>query len=204
MSSGRESIEAIPLMRQANGDDDELYDSHAANGALHPTKQRSFLSTGRTISSLSYVACLVAIISFAYNTLSFMNPSQGSKLKLLNENVVQSLRKPSLYLGIDRVPEIKKRLTVESVLAQSHTTTPDSSPNTPHTHNTPSGGSPTGSSDRVINVARVSSLYPDMTFMQDGWVILSNSVSQLESFYLATLRAVGGFLILSLFFRIER
>ncbi|KAK7678726.1 hypothetical protein QCA50_018308 [Cerrena zonata] len=174
------NVEAIPLMQQGEEEDHILEQKHKAHSFNQP---RSSLRS-RLIRALPYLACLVALLSFTLNTLIFARPSQKPKLDVFNGSVVQSLRKPSLYLGIDRVPEIKEMLSLESLFAQGHATATGSLPTETHAH----GGSAVHDTSehpaRSVNIARVNSRYPDLIYPQDGWVVLSEfdrTILQLHS-----------------------
>lgn len=173
--SSRENVEGIPLMRQGEDDDYVSEYGHATS-----SNQQSSHAVRRATSALPYAACLIALLSFVFNALNF---SQNPKLDVFKGSVVHSLRKPSLYLGIDRVPDIKEMLSLETLFTQNHTTATDSSPDIIHSHGSSTGGSPTDNADYSGDVARVNSRYPDLAFPQDGWVILSEHVSTVITSY---------------------
>lgn len=152
--------EAIPLMAQ------EEY-THEFNGgrnasALKDPERPPVKSPWSSSSILLLLACLVTLISLLFNTFTFskswypfMGASPSYKLD------VGKLRRPSLYLGLERVPEINAR----NGNIHKYLSVPSSS--------APSSSSPIG---WPAAVARVSSAYPYFIFPQDGWVFLTEQV----------------------------
>lgn len=103
------------------------------------------------------LACLVTALSFIFNSVTFVRTSRSNSAP--EKLDISKLRRPSLYLGLERVPE----------LLQQHGTSPSSQAGPFSSPSISGAGWPT-------RVARVNSAYPDYVFPQDGWVLLTERV----------------------------
>lgn len=162
--------EAIPLMAP----DEYVHDFHS--GVAH-VSARSFkdqdpvpLAARSSRSTfLLFLACVVTILSLSFNATTLIRTGRP----LQSPQVLDSsnLRRPSLYLGLERVPEIKMQM------GDIHTHVP-----------VPSTGPPNRSQlGWPSQVARVNSDYPYYAFAQDGWVVLTE---QVRSYLSLRLRAL--------------
>ncbi|EMD36961.1 hypothetical protein CERSUDRAFT_95229 [Gelatoporia subvermispora B] len=81
---------------------------------------------------------------------------------------ISTLRRPSLYQGLERVPEIKVQLQIEALRMQGHGTT-SSMEDTPRPTVRPAGSNGV----RASTIARVNSRHPNAHYPEDGWVLLT-------------------------------
>jgi len=131
------------------------------------------LQNARVLLLAIYTALAVSFLSFAFSGLTFLTALGENKLD------TRTLERPSLYLGLEHVPNIKQRL------AQQPIAPPGKAPGSMHGHghqNPPADNDP-----EVIKptaMRRVNSLYPAMSFADDMWVTLTEWDSMLVEFQL--------------------
>ena len=155
------SHEAIPLMTQ----DEYVHDFHRGVSQVHaqPLKleEDPELELVRTRWPRSTIflllACFVTALSLFLNAATFVRSWHPRSNNAPEKLDVSKLRRPSLYLGLERTPEL---LQHQGPISQAlHSNSPSSV----------GAGWP-------ARVARVSSAYPDSVFAQDGWVVLTEQV----------------------------
>ncbi|KAI0342403.1 hypothetical protein BDW22DRAFT_1357743 [Trametopsis cervina] len=152
--------EAIPLIEQLHDDDDVAHtdgdgdyaqareDGRIAGRSKFAYGGVSWLTIA--LCALLFTACLSSILSLAAATYQ-----RRSGLKKLDVN---TLRRPSVYMGLERVPQIQANgLTFGATIPPS---------SDPPVLGKGSEGGPRGT-------VRVSEVYPRMRFVRDGWVVLS-------------------------------
>ncbi|OCH90473.1 hypothetical protein OBBRIDRAFT_594982 [Obba rivulosa] len=173
MSYERLEPEAIPLV-----------DSHddPAWGASQPQPRRAPPSTREpTIERALLVAvCLVSLLSLAWNAVLFSSSSArtagahlqdaaststGARTDRVGVVDAATLRRPSLYQGLERVPEIKVQMQIEALRMQGHSTSA-AEPARPTVR-------PAGGALRASAIARVNSRHPNARYPEDGWVLLT-------------------------------
>lgn len=150
-ASSNEDAEHIPLMGDA---DDPRGDVQQ--------RQRS------DVSKLGYPRLLPLLVlsALATSLLSFMWNGNQLNNRFHRPSIdVPSLRHPSLYIGLDRVPEIKSVLASQQATANS-----DNHHETMPTLSVPIHGRPR-------RIVRVNSDYPGTVYPEDHWVLLSKKVS---------------------------
>lgn len=132
------------------------------NGFAHLFKDEdrpSVKSRWSRSTMLLLLTCLVTLLSLLSNAVTFSRSWDAVKGTNTHKLDVSKLRRPSLYLGLERVPAIKLR--------NGDVHKPVSAPiGLPQN---PSSGWPTA-------VARVNSAHPYFVFPQDGWVFLTEQV----------------------------
>ncbi|EKM56646.1 uncharacterized protein PHACADRAFT_253874 [Phanerochaete carnosa HHB-10118-sp] len=160
------SHEAIPLMTQG----EYVHDSHQPfkleedQEELAPVRHR----WSRSAVFLS-LACFVTAFSLAFNSVTFVRSFRNNGVP--EKLDISKLRRPSLYLGLERVPELLQHGSSSSSQAG-----PLSSPDVS------GAGWPT-------RVARVNSAHPDSVFPQDGWVLLTERDHMIIEFATTPARA---------------
>lgn len=155
--------EGIPLMAP------EEYVNDFDHGIAH-VSARSFKEQGRLPATsrwsksmiLPLLACLVALLSLISNAATFANSWKSALASGIPSKIDASkLRRPGLYLGLERVPAIKlQHGDISQYTARPSTTATDSV----------RMGWPSA-------IARVNSIYPHFTFPLDQWVFLTEQVS---------------------------
>jgi len=116
------------------------------------------------------LACLVTALSLAFNAGTFVR-SWGSRGDSVPDKLdVSKLRRPSLYLGLERVPELLQQQS-------------------PASQGQPLGSPSTAAAGWPTRVARVNSAYPDYVFPQDGWVSLTEQDHTIMEFAAIPTRA---------------
>ncbi|GJE86379.1 hypothetical protein PsYK624_024590 [Phanerochaete sordida] len=150
------SQEGIPLMVR----DEYVHDFHQGVAHVHaqPFKLEDDLDElgpaprrSSRWAILLALACAVTALSLVFNAVTFVRSTSARSSRAAEKLDTSKLRRPSLYLGLERVPE----------LLQEH--------QSPVSHDEPSSA-PAGWPSRV---ARVNSAYPQHAFPQDGWVVLT-------------------------------
>lgn len=163
--------EYVPLMTldNADGDGDE-------EASCPERNHRPGLSKLTTASV--YSALLVSLLAFLASATSFLkvyqlpSPAAGpGGLDLLN-----TLRRPSLYVGLERAPEIKNRLQAERILGAAN---PGMMHGGGHDHgHETAGGEDNGDHAFPTRAVRINSIYPDTpaSSSESGWVLISDWV----------------------------
>ena len=167
-------VEAVPLIADAAERDDhdegedEAYEPKGElkrSGRGEKAGDRSLsLSTILVVSAL--VASLVSLLFSALNLTSTLqgNDTSGDGTVAVSEApkklLVQNLRRPSAYLGMERVPGYR---------SAKHT-----QPQRPH--ESVQVSSKAKGPGVPQEMARVNSRYPSAEFPQDGWVFLTEDV----------------------------
>lgn len=166
--------EAIPLIEHTDGRTlDDLTDAEVQDSLWARKPHNKHLGSPSTwcptkipniLTAATYLLVITtvfsAVIAFA-NVLHKLGPNHTISAPMVD---VRKLRQPSLYLGLERVPEIESNgLTFGSSYnsdnhdADMHMDGPDAM--------------------EPKRVARVSSLHPNTKFRQDGWVFITETVS---------------------------
>lgn len=146
-----QSQEGIPLIAQNDA-------HHVADDGFGPAsnKEHPRVCARSTGSILLLLASVVSLLSLAWNIIALNIDKQYIRPQPRID--VAKLRRPSLYLGLERVQELR--------LAHGHTA-PHSNP--PGESTAPPSGWP-----RVR--ARVNSMYPADVLEHDNWVLLTEHV----------------------------
>jgi hypothetical protein len=163
-----EPQEVIPLMAP----DEYVHDFHS--GVAHVDVQ-SFKNQGHALTRQSrwpkgtifvILTCLVTLLSLFYNTAAFARSwrSSQNQAAAFSKLDVSKLRRPSLYLGLEEVPNILRMLSTDAFGQHTHTPVPSDSAFQNTRPGWPSA------------LARVNSAYPNRDFMQDGWIFLTEQV----------------------------
>lgn len=162
--------EAIPLISQQHTSDESHSDDGFTAKPEHELSSDDELVYGRTrLSSLSLQtilagsALVVSLFSLLWNTFVFSTtlraPSTVSSVVPIKHVDIDALRRPSIYLGLERMPAYRG----------GHNSHGQASPLAVIAGGNGDLGVPTA-------LARVNSRYPDLTFTQDGWVFLTEDV----------------------------
>ena len=172
MAYNQEQVEAIPLIAQDHNqdirDDYRVKSEHDSDDSLPeiPTG-----SKGYSLSTLLLAAAfLLSLVSLTWNAVALASVA-GSKASPSQRIVVDSLRRPSIYLGMERVPGYKNKK--HSKPASGGASMSMSAAPVQATR-VPGPGEPT-------ELARVNMRYPDVVFEQDGWVFLTEDVRRPSS-----------------------
>lgn len=179
---------ALTSYPPTNGDDTEseglLYSNEVNEETKHPLRQASTGSTTvceQLTTLLLFSAFLVSLLSFAttlyiHFARSRSSISTGSYASTYYNIDISNLRKPSQYLGLERVDGSIERLAQElahnGAGGGAHGAT--SSSNGSMTMNPPPS-LPVGPG-RATSIVRVNERFPNATFPRDGWVLLTNEV----------------------------
>ncbi|KAF8888839.1 hypothetical protein BD779DRAFT_1672159 [Infundibulicybe gibba] len=171
MSPELHDTESIPLMNHGEGsaNHDEILvntDTDDWTPAPRTPYRQKPQWYSPLLSTFVFLAFLVSILSTLWTTAQVYSsvPHQGS------ERVnVSSLRRPSIYLGLDRVEDIKISPAVPA---------PQASPSQTHegSHGTPLSGMPRG-------IVRLNSRHPTTSYPPDGWVLLTSQDTALMEFH---------------------
>ncbi|KAI0074952.1 hypothetical protein K474DRAFT_1664862 [Panus rudis PR-1116 ss-1] len=203
MSTGPSSREpeAIPLISQ--GGDQEWVDDFAREdpsntpafgGESHNSKARNESHFGRSSSPLSryllYGAVFISLLSLFCNAIFLLTWKPRSQTRKDNE-LVKSLRRPSQYLGIERVPQLKVALSLESMVAHATAShaghsghgSANDGPMPSRTISLATEPTRSASSSRALREVRVNSLFPDDEFGDDGWITLTAQDRMLLEFH---------------------
>lgn len=168
--------EYIPLMTDDSGMDSGSDGQRSPDDSKEcevPGLQNARVSgkASRILVLAIYTALAISFLSFAFSGLTFLAALRGNVDKL----DTRTLERPSLYLGLERVPVIKKRLD------QKPMAPPGKAPDWLHGHG--HHNPPTNTDPNVIKpsaLRRVSSLYPSMSFADDKWITLTEWVRHLN------------------------
>ncbi len=161
VKKSQDGAEYIPLMTEDSGMDGQSSPDDSKECEVQS------LQNARVLLLAIYTALAVSFLSFAFSGLTFLTALRENKLD------TRTLERPSLYLGLERVPDIKQ------MLAQQPIAHPGKAPDSMHGHghqNPPADIDP-----EVIKptaMRRVNSLYPAMSFADDMWVTLTEWVRQ--------------------------
>lgn len=171
------NAEYVPLMaiEEHENNDVEAEGNIRHDGYKHAMSQNQrvgFLNISSITTVSVYSALAISLVAFFLSSLSFWSFGRPSASSL--EIGPQALRRPSLYLGLERVPEIKVRLDAEALLRP----TPDHSGSGGNGHGGMHENAGTPEVDGMVKPStfvRISRLYPDMNWT-DEKIVLSESV----------------------------
>ena len=141
------------------------FNHEAAHATARSFKEQVPLSASSRWSKsviLPLLACLVTVLSLISNAATFTAGWNSALARGSSSKIDASkLRRPSVYLGLERVPAIKlQHGDISQYTARPSTHTPGSA----------RIGWPSA-------IARVNSVYPHFIFPQDEWVFLTEQVS---------------------------
>ena len=188
-------VEAIPLIADAaeHDRDDDTDEAYSPKSELHDSRREKAGERKLSLSTILVVSAFAAsLVSLLCSTLTLTSTLRGRtgtgstssvpevatvsgrpKSEKLHE-LMQGLRRPSLYLGMERVPgygasrhaSSSQVLGVQANMAMKHPGAPQ-------------------------EMARVNSRFPTLSFAQDGWVLLTEDVrfSPLNPLLLLMLRS---------------
>ena len=157
--------EAIPLIEQAGPDCEDGLNAVSQAKRRPACEVKSWRSAPMlTILTAATGILLVTTILSGIVALTHSLSRKSRDQNNMSRISVTALRRPSLYPGLERVPEIKHNgLTFGSSYKAEKDTMQAGS----------SGVMGVAMSQRL---SRVSSLYPDTKFTQDGWVFVTETV----------------------------
>lgn len=173
--------EYVPLMAyDADAETDKRDFTLSKDGARdHLASERATLTPFASISVAA--AVVISLLAFSLTCLSAAS-------LWANQDIDMDLRHPSLYLGLDRVPEINQKLKVISSIAAQYNPQATPAPAPMHMHSsvpissssTESAGATDFTTIRPSSVQRINSRYPSMSFPSDNWVTVSEMVRYLH------------------------
>ncbi|KII91603.1 hypothetical protein PLICRDRAFT_173429 [Plicaturopsis crispa FD-325 SS-3] len=164
----RGGVEYIPLIGDAASDDGNASTEHINIEEKDSIPQRPTGKRRTVFSTLVTSALVVSILSFA---LSGAQLSSVIRYTHTGPTVdVSALRRPSLYQGLERVPEIKAAMAKEKPMVHMSPPLPSSTSTSAAPASTASG-----STSRPSTIARVDSLHPQTSYPNDGWVLLTDT-----------------------------
>ncbi|KAA1475270.1 hypothetical protein DENSPDRAFT_842014 [Dentipellis sp. KUC8613] len=140
----------------------------------HPKRREGLFDNVTPILIIS--AFLTSLLSFGIALYGLHFRSVPSFSEHIYDLDVSQLRHPSLYTGLERVPEIQ--LSMAAAALHENVSDPEAHA-APLVEETVTLPVDTG---RASAVARVSSRYPDRHFTQDGWVLLTKEDTTLMTF----------------------
>lgn len=163
MSRPDDDADYIPLMGEGQ-DDEGFLTKNTKKRILRESSDHNFLR--RFLSTFVICALLVSFLSFFVSGVQFISTYQhlngGRGLD------VDSLRRPSLYMGLDRVPMLQLVLDAQKAAGVMH-----------HGGGAASSTVPapvTRYSGRPQAISRVNADNPHTSYPQDGWVLLTDKV----------------------------
>lgn len=165
-----EEVEAIPLI----GTEEHITRFHDSSQALRPAAR-----VDKTSAIVLICAVVVSVTSFLLNGYALSFSFRTAKISQHTLNV-NDLRHPSLYQGLDRVPDIKQALRLEDLKAQLSGNTAYDQP-----HGMGHGSSMTGIPVSQNNwrlperITRVNSRHGATVYPHDDWVLFTEFVGRL-------------------------
>ena len=181
------AAEYVPLMTvdEHEGEHkDEWEELHDNEQTGNTRKQQMPLSTLTKISvysaiAISLLALFLSLLSFwsLGRSRSFISSATYSAYDSYKSLPVETLRRPSLYLGLERVPTIKLRLDAEALLAEIQPAPAHGDTGGMHGHGSTHANTVPPVDGVVLPsaYARMSRLYPDMNWTDEN-VILTETV----------------------------
>jgi len=176
IKKSQDGAEYIPLMTEDSGSDEQKLSEDSKEIEFPSLQKAHGPSASRFLLTAIYSALAVSFLSFVFSGLTFITALRGNVSKL----DTRTLERPSLYLGLERVPVIKKQLEQKPIAPPGHA--PDLQHGHGHDHNMPIASDPEAIKPTAIH--RVSSLYPTMSFTDDKWITLTEWDSMLVEFQL--------------------
>ncbi|KAI0062554.1 hypothetical protein BV25DRAFT_1916071 [Artomyces pyxidatus] len=153
-------------------DDVDELENFDAEVALNT--RESSPAVGFTLSFLVFSVFVVSVLSCGLSAIITFNGLPVPSRKYAYEWDRSDLRRPSLYMGLERVPEIK------------------ASSGTPAKEEPTVIELPTGVG-RAVNIVRVNARHPQAQFPRDGWVLLTDEDATFLHFDLDNLAAECAF-----------
>ncbi|TFY61124.1 hypothetical protein EVG20_g7177 [Dentipellis fragilis] len=166
----RQNGEYIPLSQHPG--QGELDDEPRLEGS-HYKRKGVF---GNITPILIRSAFLISLLSFGITLYSLHFRSIPSFSERIYDLDVSQLRHPSLYTGLERVPEIQLSMAAAALHENASDPEAHAAPQVEEAVELPVGAG------RASTVARVSSRYPDRHFTQDGWILLTKEDTTLMTF----------------------
>ncbi|KAL0945846.1 hypothetical protein HGRIS_012129 [Hohenbuehelia grisea] len=165
-SSERVSSENAPLMGHPDSESSTIdYERHPATHNFEKSRQ---LGTSPALSIFIFTALAISILSFFLNAVQFVvrPPYEPGVLD------VRSLRRPSLYLGLERVPEIQA--VTEAVKAAQAAVGQQSGSGAAHDgHGDEGVGALVDELLHASRIIRINADFPRGYFPSDPWVLLT-------------------------------
>ncbi len=165
-----DQVEAIPLISQGLDGEVDYPDKSEISSGYPSSNSRRSLSTILLASALIVSLLSLCWNAFTLTTIARSPPTVSQRIS------VDTLRHPSIYLGLERLPAAKVSQSIASLVASA-------SASAQHEH--PSMGVSMADATqpsnplfpgRPVEMVRVNSRYPSQRFEQDGWVLLTEDV----------------------------
>ncbi|KAH8112830.1 hypothetical protein DFH11DRAFT_1604172 [Phellopilus nigrolimitatus] len=203
--------EYVPLMVMEDDDTDgparkktELKDSLLVSQGENARSYRPGRLSTLTTTSV-WVALAISLLAFLVSAASSL---QTIRYSIFSQTIginIEALRHPSLYLGLERVPEIRARLkmerTIAKLLGETHANEGGHGHNNEGMQGKPGGQEGENDTEKgddahhhVVHpaeVRRVSSLYPGEDMHKDGWISLSDTDTTLLEFIIPVIGTIS-------------